>query len=308
MRARVFISCGQNKETDELATAKAIEARLKALGFDPYIAVEEQTLLGLTENIFARLRTSEYFIFVDFKRERLDDGSNKHRGSLFSHQELAIASFLNLDVLAFQEVGVRQLDGIMRFLQANAISFTDRHTLASVVADNVLARGWRSDWRRALEVRRQPGQYKDARIYLESRFDHGREARLFHASVHNCHLTLPAAHTFVYLDHIKKQDGGQLVPLPAVELKWAGYRYPNALIRPSSSRLFDCCWIDHQQPSVANFNVFSDSTEYTPRIEGPGRFRLRYTALADNFPEASLDLDLVLGNSIEDAALTLVPQ
>jgi hypothetical protein len=59
-----------------------------SLRFDAYIAVEEQTLRGLTENIFARLANSEYFLFDDFKRDRLE-GSNEHRGSLFSHQELA---------------------------------------------------------------------------------------------------------------------------------------------------------------------------------------------------------------------------
>jgi len=71
------------------------------------------------------LAASEYFVFVDFKRERLND-TIECRGSLFSHQELAIASFLDLEVLAFQEAGVKQSDGIMGFLQANAISFTDR--------------------------------------------------------------------------------------------------------------------------------------------------------------------------------------
>ena len=70
-RARVFISCGQNKNSDELETALRIRDRLSELGFDPYVAVEEQTLRGLKENIFPRLRDSEYFVFVDFKRERL---------------------------------------------------------------------------------------------------------------------------------------------------------------------------------------------------------------------------------------------
>jgi hypothetical protein len=70
-RARVFISCGQTKDSDELETAQKIRDRLQELGFDPYIAVEEQTLSGLKENIFRQLQTAEYFVFVDFKRERL---------------------------------------------------------------------------------------------------------------------------------------------------------------------------------------------------------------------------------------------
>src|SRR5437763_7178299 len=128
MAARVFISCGQSKDTNEVETARQIGQRLRQLGFSPYIAVEEQTLRGLQENIFEQLRRSEYFIFVDFKRERLGDTSpSAHRGSLFSHQELAIASFLEIPVIALQETGVKRDDGIIRFLQANAVPFSDRH-------------------------------------------------------------------------------------------------------------------------------------------------------------------------------------
>jgi hypothetical protein len=125
--ARVFISCGQSRESDEIQVANGIAARLEKLGFDPYIAVAEQTLRGLKENIFEQLRKSEYFLFVDFKRELLVSmESQVCRGSLFSHQELAIASFLNIDVLAFQEKGVKQTDGLLQFLQTNCISFTDK--------------------------------------------------------------------------------------------------------------------------------------------------------------------------------------
>src|SRR6266566_4900583 len=141
LRARVFISCGQSKHSDEVETAQKISRRLQELGFDPYIAVEEQTLRGLKENIFSQIENSEYFVFVDFKREQLvSNDPPMHRGSLFSHQELALASFLDIPVLAFQETRVRPSDGILRFLQANCIPFTDRHLLANVIADAVQER------------------------------------------------------------------------------------------------------------------------------------------------------------------------
>ena len=118
--ARIFISCGQSKKPDEIEVAKAIADRLRGRGFDPYIAVQEQTFQGLKENIFARLRNSEYFVFVDFKREK--PGRSQHcRGSLFSHQELAMASLFEIDVAAFQERGVKPLDGLIQLLQVNAV-------------------------------------------------------------------------------------------------------------------------------------------------------------------------------------------
>jgi hypothetical protein len=49
-----------------------------------------------------QLETSDYFLFIDFKRERIRC-PNIFRGSLFTNQELAIASFLGLESIVFQE-------------------------------------------------------------------------------------------------------------------------------------------------------------------------------------------------------------
>jgi hypothetical protein len=135
LRAKVFISCGQRKDSDEVVIAQQIADRLEKKEFEPYIAVQQASLRGLKENIFQELSLSEYFLFVDFKREKISDSI--YRGSLFCHQELAIASFLDIPVLGFQEQGVSPDDGILSFLQANCTPFTDRHTLANVIADKM---------------------------------------------------------------------------------------------------------------------------------------------------------------------------
>jgi hypothetical protein len=164
LRARVFISCGQNKDSDEPKLAEEIRTKLTSLGFDPYVAVAEQSLRGLIENLFEQLSQSEYFLFVDFKRERLD-GTDVHRGSLFSHQELAVASFLGIEVLAFQEQGIKLTDGILGFIQANAISFSERNRLPEMVFDYVqqrMAEGrWDPRWRNELALERRPEDFSD---------------------------------------------------------------------------------------------------------------------------------------------------
>lgn len=43
---------------------------------NPYIAVEEQTLKGFTQNILPRLNESEYYIFIDFRREQFQTNDN----------------------------------------------------------------------------------------------------------------------------------------------------------------------------------------------------------------------------------------
>ena len=70
-RARVFVSCGQRRESEELEIAEKIESELRSNGFDPYVARQEQSLKGVKENIFQKLSNSEYFVFIDFKREKL---------------------------------------------------------------------------------------------------------------------------------------------------------------------------------------------------------------------------------------------
>lgn len=202
-RAKVFISCGQRRDSDEINTAHRIAERLREMGYDPYIAVEEQTLRGLKENLFSQLSTSEYMVFVDFKREQLDSGPT-HRGSLFCHQELAIASFLDIPLVAFQEIGVKKDDGILKFLQGNCILFGDRHTLPSVIADTITQRRWSPEWKNQLRLVRESGQYADAIRYLEK-----ESARFFHITVQNLNIHKQANNCFVYLEDARNLTTGE---------------------------------------------------------------------------------------------------
>src|SRR5690349_6319273 len=103
-RARVFISCGQNGDREQ-EIAERVRDKLRGLGFCPYLAFEVHSSKALTDGIYAHLRTAEYFLFVDFARELLESGPDR-RGSLFSNQELAIASYLELECLYFTEAGI----------------------------------------------------------------------------------------------------------------------------------------------------------------------------------------------------------
>jgi len=288
-RARVFISCGQ--QPDEATIAREIGLRLEALGYDPYIAVREQTLRGLKENIFDQLSKSEYFVFVDFKREELDRKTPpEYRGSLFSHQELAIASYLNLDTLVFQENGVRKLDGVVGFLQANAIPFTDRHTLPNVIADKVQERPWNPKWRNDLFLDRVPNEYFD--VYVQNVHRHGR---FFVIDVHNRHQSKIASNCYAYLEKATKVDTNEEIQFRTCELKWSGYVLPNAHILPGGVRGFDAFWVPHDAPDQLVFQVFTDSGLHVPNIRGKGTYELRYMVIADGFPVArcvaTLDLD-----------------
>jgi hypothetical protein len=305
LRARVFISCGQTKNSEEVNTAEKIGDRLEHLGFEPYIAVEEQTLLGLTENIFPRLRDSEYFIFVDFKRERLvprgrtvDSRNLQRRGSLFSHQELAVASYLKLPLLAFQEKGVKQDDGILRFLQANATPFTDRNTLPSVIADQVQERRWNPQSRNELALALEPPH-----IDAQTRDGIGEVRRFFYVRVRNLHHHKTATNCYVYVEEATKLATSlDAVPIATVESKWAGYVLPNAHILPRSDRRFDAFYISHGRPTEARFPTFSDSSAFgPPPLVGAGQYKIRYAVVSDNFPTVRASFTLTLSEKLDGA-------
>jgi hypothetical protein len=271
-RARVFISCGQSKESDEAQVASDIGARLRELGFDPYIAVAEQTLRGLKENVFEQLRKSEYFVFVDFKRELLGD-SPFHRGSLFSHQELAIASLLDIEVVAFQEKGVKPLDGLMQFLQANTKEFTDKNLLPDAVANIVQRRGWNPTWRNELVLEESPP------------VDY-RGAKCFHVRVQNRHREKLALNCSAYLEKVVKRPNTEIeIPGEIVELKWAANIRPRVNIPARKTRRFDAFFVHYTGPDKVIFQVHTDSIGHGPQIPPEiGEYELSFLVTSDNFP------------------------
>jgi hypothetical protein len=293
-RARVFISCGQSKTSDEPCVASKIRDRLRELGFDPYIAVEEQSLRGLTENVFAQLRKSEYFLFVDFKREKLAD-SEFHRGSLFSQQELAIASLLNIEVAALQEKGVVPLDGIMKFLQANAQEFTDRNRLPDTVANIVQRSQWNPSWRNELVLEASPSE------------DY-RGAKCFHVRVQNRHRETLALNCSAYLEKVVKRPDTEIeIPGEIVELKWAANIWPRANIPARKARRFDAFFIRYAEPNKVIFQVHTDSIGHGPQIPPEiGEYELSFLVTSDNFPPVQKRFILDLRSSAE-TSLRLAP-
>jgi hypothetical protein len=164
-RARIFLSCGQQKGSNEIKIAKAVSRNLERQGFATYIAVEEQTLEGITDNIFKKLEESEYFIFIDFRREPLgglNKGKPVYRGGLFSQQELAVATFLKKPVIAFQETDIKSLDGILQFVQANSFTFETRQFLPTEISRAVRKKRWNPNWRNQLVIDRIPTEHEDA--------------------------------------------------------------------------------------------------------------------------------------------------
>jgi hypothetical protein len=68
--------------------AQKVGKLLESRGFNVYVAIDVQTIFEINTGIIRELKDSDYDLFVNFCREKMDAGL---RGSLFSNQELAIA-------------------------------------------------------------------------------------------------------------------------------------------------------------------------------------------------------------------------
>jgi hypothetical protein len=88
MPARVFISCGQTTD-EERGVASDLEKWFRSGGYDPYVAVQVQTIGDLNAGIIGVLNATDYYLFVNFPRETVvAHGEEWCRGSLYSHQNL----------------------------------------------------------------------------------------------------------------------------------------------------------------------------------------------------------------------------
>lgn len=291
MKARVFVSCGQNTQNDEIALAKRIAQLLDSLGYDPYVAVSEQTLRGVKENIFARLSESEYFLFVDFKRELLPDGN--HRGSLFSHQELSIAAYLDKPMIAFHEQGVR-LEGVLAFVQGNCTNFTNRNEILPLIAEKV-SKNWQPDWRNQITIVRDSNQFADA-LHIHPQFPKGQPVRYFHLEVKNDHCSKTAFNSYAYLEKIIDVKTGKAVDLKLVELKWRGVIFPNVVIPYKSSRELDAFLVYHDSPAQLRLGAFTDSPEHVKLLR-PGDYELAFVVHSQNFGVTSSTFSLHAGGT-----------
>lgn len=308
-RARVFISCGQATD-EERRIASDIASRLENAGFDPYVAVQQQSLRGLKESIFRQLEVSEYYLFVDLRREKID-GREDCRGSLFSHQELAIAAFRNIDVLALREDGV-ELNGVSRFIHENAIGFSDRRHLASLVADKVREIRWDPCWRNELTlIEDAPSSSSATRMDRDIQGNtHRYSAKFHHVHVTNRHRDKPAINCYAYLEEFLDLGTGKRSRPVTIEHKWAGYTYPNALIAAGTARAFDAFFVRKRtiQTGAANlidFNVFADSTAYYPSFKKAGEYEFTYRVIAENFPSASATFRVNIADNSWDSTLTI---
>lgn len=297
MPGRVFISCGQATPAECAAAAK-IKAWFSGRGFRPYVAKIAQSILDVNSGIIDELKRSDFYVFVDFRRERLVpargsiDQSKRyvHRGSLFTNQELAIVYLLRFDKVIFlQQEGV-ELNGLLRYMGANPATFARIQDAPSKVA--ALAAEWVPSYTRHFslgEVR-----WSDSLTYADHTGQ--RCVRVCYVDIHNLRQDLGALNATARLACVKRPDDSATHDLDRSPLKCTGQPGYSQVIWPGSHACWDFLAVDMQAASTVYLNSALDSLPRQPVLTGAGNYELTYEIFAENFPVLKFSVKLCVAD------------
>jgi hypothetical protein len=211
---KAFISCGQRPGA-ERSTAEEIAKLLRdKFGLNTYLAFKIQGLEDIM-TITKELRSSDYYLFIDFKRET--NNASELACSLFTHQELALAHHLGFqEMIALQQEGI-PFEGFIKYVLSNPEQFSNEKDLLEKIEKLVKERGWNPNYSRNLVISEllvtEPLSY----------IDHtGKEMqRIGQARVENKRSDVAAVDTICILDSFEL-DGKKLPSPDRSYLKWAG--------------------------------------------------------------------------------------
>lgn len=278
---------------------------VRRAGFHPYLAIEVHSPSGLATGIYEHLRTSEYFLFVDFARDRLGR-SSRARGSLFSNQELAIASYLSLDSLYFVDSRIARREGILGAIQGNPIEFDELRSLPRLISRNLREAKWDCDSRLELRVEPLPGVPSDARI---GRTNRGAPilARFWQFRIRNLHPRIVATDCRIQVVDIR--GPGAVAASGPLEAKFAGITWPTVAVPPLSTRQFDALIVPHSDPRKASLGVMnpvyvdSERTLREHSVGGSGDYEADILVLSREFRPVRGRIEFHLGTSLADVRL-----
>lgn len=308
MPALVFVSCGQ-ATLQERSAAKKVRSWLEGKGFDVFVALETQSLSDINSGTIGHLRRADYFLFIDFPREQVVETRGKqskrrqYRGSLFSHQELALAYLLGFPDAVFLKHRQVELRGIAQFQMANAATFTDYSEVPRIVRQLVSERAWRPDYSRhlaAVDVDRPiaPNPYES---FGNERFDWE-----YYARIANRRNDAAAMNTIGRLVRIVgPEDQEQPVPDQS-RLAWGGQQGFECTIYPGDMESLSLFAVDRDQNHRVYLHSARNIPPQHPIIVLPGVYRLSYQLVAADFPLHEFEVELNYTADIETITAKIV--
>ena len=246
----------------------------------PYVAVNVQSL-GDIMNITKELRSSDYYLFIDFKRF-----------SLFSHQELALAHNLGFEdsIIVLREEGT-ELKGFLRYVQSNPEVFTTTDDLLQKVESLVAQKGWSAKYSRNLVIKPTL-----TRSGIVSYGDHTGQVVVqesWKVGIENRRPDVAAVGVVCVLDSILLPSGIRQLSPDTGYLKWVGHRDYQRTLLPKSTGEVDICATRMNEPGLFLLSTL-DVVPRQPILTQNGKYELNYKVFAQDFPmvEFTVALDL----------------
>lgn len=309
MAGKVFISCGQ-RPPDETVIAYRIRDLLKdRFGLESYLAFKVQSFDDLMQ-ITKELSICDYYLFIDFRRERLGWKGASYRGSLFTHQELAIARHLGFsEIIALQQEGVL-LEGFAKYILSNPERFKSNEDLMNKIERLVRERGWSVTYSRNLVAGRLTRNVP--MLYADHSTIRPRNEVIWHCQIANRRNDKAAINTLAILKQLENPDASISSP-DNTFLKWAFQQNDySRTIFPLSDASFDLLAVDFSAPR--NVYLHSRLDTYLPTsvgtierqpfiANGNGIYKLTYHVFAENFPILEFRIILNLTGDINTTEL-----
>jgi hypothetical protein len=311
VKGKVFVSCGQQSR-EERQIAREIFDLLVARGFNVYLAINVQTILEINTGIIGELKDSDFYLFVNFRHERI--GRARFRGSLFSNQELAIAYAFGFEkLLVINQSGVKA-EGILRYMGNNSETFRGISDCSAVVERGIDRARWTPDYTRRL----RPGQLRFSNPDVLIRYGN-LVGRFLYLDIHNDRPDIAALETTARLVAFAR-DGETFQPCeirsPLKATARIGFSHT---IFPKSHEAFDILCIGKyytspiiklsgeiiEQPGLPAPQVaayLNSALDVAPLPKLPftcGKWILRFEIFAIGFPVLTvlIELDLPDGKS-----------
>lgn len=289
MPGKVFISCGQATE-EERQVAASMRDYFEKAGFCPYVAIQAQSIQDVNSAIISELKSADYYVFIDFAREPLPhvDGA-RHRGSLFTHQELAIAYVLGFDKTVFLQHKDVQPEGLLRYTASNAEKFSIPAEVLPTVKRLVEERQWDPRYTRHLVG--HGIHWPDQIIAFGSHTGESLVGRFLYLDIENRRKDLAAFNCVARLASIEGPPGTPRPFSDRSHLKVTGQPGFVQTIWPSGMGAFDLLMVKLQGGAVCLNNALDVVPK--PSINtSPGHNRLHYEVLAEGFPILEVVIDL----------------
>ena len=286
MAGKVFISSGQ-KTHEERSIIKEISKLLKnEFKLDTYVAFTVQGLNDVMK-IMEELKKADYFLFIDFYRDK----EKKIPISIFTHQELALACHVGFkEILAFQHKSAPSV-GILPYIQANPVKFSDMRELKNKIEEMVKERKWSKTYSRNLQLNNIEGPYGPMPYT-----DHTGQSieYIWHARIDNNRLDASVVNAVCVLDTIILPDKTRINSPDRSPLKWARqHNQYQGTILPLDFGCIDICAIKADQQGLFMHSSL-DQTPRAPICPDNGKYTLNYKIFAQGFPMHRFTLDVNL--------------